>query len=53
MECNPDAFDGSPGMRRKRKGDLHMADLLGVTNPVPSYDAPNNNRTVPTSRQAK
>lgn len=26
-----------------------MANLMGVTNPVPNYDGPNNNRTVPTT----
>ena len=29
------------------KGDLHVANLVGVTNPVPNYDASNNNRTLP------
>ena len=47
MEWNPAALPPSPGMRILEKGDLHVANLVGVTNPVPNYDASNNNRTLP------
>lgn len=28
---------------------MKMANLMGITNPVPGYDGPNNNRTLPTT----